>query len=234
MPDKRLIIPSLSQIHSTNPFFADISSAGSKNTEQIDQPIPSPPPSEDTFDPTPDALIAKARVILATDFGIQDPSVLCPDFIWIRPLAEKPLGKVDYLAAGKFFDLRSTFPDLDYRAHDYRVDAEDPLTVRCTIRPVGTMRGPLRLRNEVVDANGKILREPPQAVSFTFDETTGKLKKLCSEFVIDRQVGNTNGLCGVKAASTIAGVEVSDWEVYPAATVLSRFFGRPMEPIKEP
>jgi hypothetical protein len=96
------------------------------------------------------------------------------------------------------------------------------------------MRGPLRLRNEVVDANGKILRGPPEAVTMKFDETTGKLKKLCSEFVMDRQVGNTNGFCGVQAASTIAGVPPSDWEVYPVATVISRFLGRPVNPIKEP
>lgn len=226
-----------SKLHSNNPFFADVSSKSTTDTPKPkEDTTPSPPAIrvDPSFDPNPDALIAKARVVLATDFGIQDPSILAEDFLWIRPFAEKPLGKIDYLAAGKFFDLRSTFPDLDYRAHDFRIDTQDPLTVRCTSRPVGTMRGPLRLRNEVVDANGKILRGPPEAISMTFEGRTGKLQKLCSEFVMDRQVGNTNGLSGVKAAATVAGVPPSDWEVYPVSTVVSRFFGRPMEPIKEP
>jgi hypothetical protein len=94
-----------SRLYSTSPFFADISSKTSEPTEQSASRLR--PRTVDGFDATPDALIAKARVIIATDFGIQDPSVLAEDFIWIRPLAEKPLGKVDYLAAGKFFDLRS-------------------------------------------------------------------------------------------------------------------------------
>ena len=35
---------------------------------------------------------------------------------------DRVLNKDDYLAAGKFFDLRAAFPDLDYRAHDFRLD----------------------------------------------------------------------------------------------------------------
>ena len=241
VPNARRTRSNVGVQNAKNPFFAEFStSPPSKETSSSSPPKQPEPPStppllpREKFDPTPDALIAKARVVLATDFGIQDATVLSDDFRWLRPLAEKPLGKVDYLAAGKFFDLRSTFPDLDYRAHDFRIDAQDPLTVRCTTRPVGTMRGPLRLRNEVIDANGKILRGPPEAISMTFDATTGRLKKLCSEFVMDRQAGNTNGLSGVMAASTVAGVPPSDWEVYPVSTVVSRFFGRPMEQIKEP
>ncbi len=249
------------KLASTNPFFATESGRSSGSTGSSSSSIiggdrssstgitdvstitrqstqsdlgPRPPPLGELFDPTSDALIAKARVIIATDLGIQDPAVLADDFLWIRPLAEKPLGKVDYLAAGIFFNLRSTFPDLDFRAHDFRIDVDDPLTVRCTSRPVGTMRGPLRLRNEVLEANGKILRGPPEAISMTFDERTGKLVKLCSEFVLDRQVGNTNGLSGVMAAATVAGVPPSDWEVYPAPAVIARFFGRPIEQLKEP
>jgi hypothetical protein len=224
-------LPFITNLQSTNnPFFAEIASTPNDAPE----PREETPPAQEPFDPNPGALIAKARIVLATDFGIQDPTVLGDDFIWLRPFAEKPLGKVDYLAAGKFFNLRSAFPDLDYRAHDFRIDPQDPLTVRCTNRPVGTMRGTLRLRNEVVEANGKILRGPPEAISMTFDSNTGKLNKLCSEFVMDRQVGNTNGLSGVMGAATVAGVPPSDWEVYPVPTVVSRFFGRPMEQIKEP
>jgi hypothetical protein len=196
---------------------------GEETTEQF---------SAESFEPLPENLIARAKTVVATDLGIQDSAVLSEDFLWIGPLLEKPLDKVDYLAAGKFFNIRAAFPDLDYRAHDFRVDANDPMTVRCTVRPIGSMRGSLRLRNEVVKPNGKPLRGPPEGVSMTFD-ANGRLVKLCSGFTLDRCVGNTNGLCGVMAAATIAGVPPSDWEVYPLPAVISRFFGRPLAPLPE-
>jgi hypothetical protein len=129
---------------------------------------------------------------------------------------------------------RTAFPDLDQRAHDFRVDEVDPLTVRLTARAVGNMRGSLRLRNEIVQPNGRQMVCPPEAISITFDDSTGKVIKLCSGFAMDRLVGNTGGLCGVMAAATVAGSPPSDWEVYPIPTVLGRFFGRPTSPIMEP
>lgn len=68
----------------------------------------------------------------------------------------------------------------------------------------------------------------------TFDERTGRLKKLCSGFTMDRLVGNTDGLCGVMGAATVAGKPPSDWEVYPPAQVVKRFFGRPTQQLEEP
>ena len=180
-----------------------------------------------------DVLIAKAKAVIAADLAIQDPSLLDENFVWIGPFLDKPLGKLDYLASGRFFNLRTAFPDLDYRAHDFRLDADDPLTVRCTVRPQGVMRGPLRLRNEVVQPNGNRLIGPPEAISLTFDPKSGKVVKLCSGFALDRLVGNTYGLCGAMAAAAIAGVPPSDWEVYPIPTVISRFFGRPVDPVEE-
>ena len=187
----------------------------------------------ESFDTTAESLIGKAKAVIATDLAIQDPSLLTENFLWIGPLLEKPLSKVDYLAAGRFFSLRTAFPDLDYRPHDFRVDENDSLTVKCTVRPLGVMRGPLRLRDELVEPNGKQWRGPPEAVSMTFDPETGKVVKMCSGFAMDRFVGNTNGLCGVMAAATIAGVPPSDWEVYPIPAVISRFFGRPVDPVDE-
>lgn len=129
---------------------------------------------------------------------------------------------------------RTAFPDLDLRSHDFRVDAVDPLTVRLTARTVGNMRGSLRLRNEIVQPNGRQMVCPPEAISITFDENTGKVIKLCSGFAMDRLVGNTGGLCGVMAAATVAGVPPSDFEVYPIPVVIGRFLGRPTRPLMEP
>lgn len=182
---------------------------------------------------TPDGLIARAKIALAADLGVQNGNLLADNFICIGPFLDQPLNKVDFLAAGRFFDLRATFPDLDYRAHDYRVDKVDPMTVRVTARTVGTMRGELRLRDQTLPPNGQQMRCPPEAISITFDPNSGKIVKLCTGFTMDRLVGNTNGLCGVMAAATVAGDPPSDWEIYPALTVAQRFFGRPVAQIGE-
>lgn len=127
---------------------------------------------------------------------------------------------------------RAAFPDLDYRAHDFRIAVEDPMTVRLTARTVGTMRGELRLRGESLDPNGKTMLCPPEAISMTF-ANNGEVTKICSGFTMDRLVGNTGGLCGVMAAATVAGAPPTDWEVYPATTVLNRFFARPVQQLTD-
>jgi len=228
------------------PFFGNNNNNNkpdnNNNNSKLPAPPSMPPPltdsavsEDDDFEATPEFLIAKAKSVIATDLAIQDPTLLDDvNFRWIGPLVDTPLGKVEYLAAGRFFDVRASFPDLEYRAHDFRLDANDPTTVRCTVRPLGTMRGsPLRLRNQLVPANGVLWNGPPEAVSITFDPDTGKVVKLCSSFCLDRQVGNTNGVCGVMAAATIAGVPPSDWEIYPPLSVLGRILGRPLYPLPE-
>lgn len=202
---------------------------------------PSTPPPLDMS--TPEALFIAAKSFLSTDLGITDPNILSDNFVWVGPKVASTgvLNKEEYLAAGKYFNLRSAFPDLDYRAHDFRLvnDSENGSdenlgTVRFTARTVGTMRGRLRLRGETLEPNGKRMICPPEAISVTFDKKTGKVVKLVSGFCLDRLVGNTGGLCGVQAAATIAGAPPSEWEIYPPATVLSRFFGRSVKQIKEP
>jgi hypothetical protein len=65
-------------------------------------PLPPPP-----FQPTPEGVIQRAKLLLSCDLGVQDESLLDPSFSWIGPsLGSKVLKKIDYLAAGKFFDLR--------------------------------------------------------------------------------------------------------------------------------
>ena len=196
--------------------------------------IPNTPPPVSN---NPEALFSRAKSIVSSDLGISDPSIIANDFQWVGPnviSTSGPLSKDEYLAAGKYFNLRSTFPDLDYRAHDFRIDPSDPLTVRFTARTVGTMRGDLRLRSETIPPNGKRMVCPPEAISMTFDGKTGKLVKLCSGFCLDRLVGNTAGLCGVQAAATVAGAPPSEWEIYPPASVVGRFFSRSVKQLDEP
>ena len=183
----------------------------------------------ESFEPSPAGLIRQAKRVVASDLGLQDSFLLDDsNFRWIGPVVDQPLSKTEYLAAGRFFDLRAAFPDLDYRAHDYRIDEDDPATVRVTSRVVGTMRGDLRLRDQTLSPNGKTMKCPPEAITIKFDLRTGKVIKMCSGFAMDRLVGNTAGRTGVMAAATVAGAQISDWEVYPPITVIRRFFGRPV------
>jgi len=196
---------------------------------------PRPPSGPPPISNEAEALFGRAKAIIASDLGLRDPSILADDFTWVGPnvVTTGPLTKEEYMAAGQFFNLRKAFPDLDYRAHDFRLDPMDNMTIRVTARTVGTMRGELRLRSDTVQPNGKRMVCPPEAISMTFDPETGKLKKLCSGFCMDRLVGNTAGLCGVMAAATVAGVPPSEWELYPPAVVVSRFFSRSVKQLKE-
>jgi hypothetical protein len=67
----------------------------------VDKPAPFDPSSSDD-------LINRAKVLLASDLGILDGgSLLDEDFIWIGATSNGDvLGKSEYLAAAKFFDMR--------------------------------------------------------------------------------------------------------------------------------
>jgi hypothetical protein len=182
-------------------------------------------------------LVELAKSIFATDLGIANPSLLSSDFVFLSSALDAPLGKTDYVAAGRFFDLRAAFSDLDYRPHDFRiVPGSDPRTscVRCTMRVTGTMRGNLRLRDGVLPPTGRTMVCPPEAVTMVFENVADdpKLVKLCT-FVMDNGVGNTEGTTGVMAASIIAGKRVSPWEISPPWTVITRFVGRPIPPAEK-
>lgn len=228
LPPRQLARINMGTVVNQNSNSLQMSSQPSTFTPPLSDPA-----DLDDFELSPEGLIQRAKVVLATDLGLQNGNLLADNFMWVGPNFEQPLNKKDYLAAGKFFDLRSTFPDLDYRGHDYRIDIVDPFTVRVTARTTGTMRGELRLRDKILPPNGKKMSCPPEAISITFDPTSGKISKLCTGFALDRLVGNSKGTCGVMAAATVAGEPPSDFEMYPIPTVISRFFGRPVSPLGE-
>lgn len=176
-------------------------------------------------------LILLAQSVVRADLGVADPSLLDDEsFVWISSTIDQPLAKVDYIAAGRFFNLRGAFPDLEYRAYDFRVMDG---TVRCTCRVSGTMLGGLRLRDGTLPPNGKEMQCPPEGVSIDIDPVTGLVTKICSGFCLDRFVGNTNGLTGVQAASIIAGKDISAFENLPVTTVLYSVVSRPAKKLGE-
>ena len=77
------------------------------------------------------------------------------------------------------------------------------------------------------------------SISITYSTTgadRGKITKLVTDMVLDRQVGNTDGLSGISAAAYIAGAPSNAlWDVLagsvPPAVALGRFFGRPLKSI---
>ncbi|KAL7535311.1 hypothetical protein ACHAXR_006412 [Thalassiosira sp. AJA248-18] len=217
-----------------------------------------------------DASSAAAASATASALPFYSSSLLSSNsFVWvsgnnINDGRTGLLTKEEYLAAGRYFDLRKSFPDLEYRAHDFRViydeaqeydsntknqlqlgsgSAEDSATatpierlgrggeisVRFTTMTTGTFRGaPLRLRSMTLEPNGKVMKCPP--TSTQQGEDRGKITKLVTDMVLDRQVGNTNGLSGIPAAAVIGGAPESDSSV-PPLVALGRFFGRPIKPI---
>jgi len=220
---------------------------------------PTPPPL--IFDPTnPKAMIAIAKAFIATDFGIQEaqsPTVPSysssplsdTNFIWvsgnnINDGRTGILTKNEYLTAGHYFDLRSSFPDLEYRAHDFRVyidekreyygsdddgvGSDGEVTVRFTTLVTGTFNGgPLQLRSKVMESNGRVMNCPPTSVSITFatdGSEKGKIIKLVTDMVMDRQIGNTHGYSGIAGAAVIAGEEPNDFLNQPPLVLLGRFF----------
>jgi hypothetical protein len=226
-----------------NPFSNDDNNA----TPTPQSPLP---PFDGT---TEEGLIQQAQRVVQADLGLADSTLLDNErFVWIGPNVDVPLSKTDYLAAGRFFNLRGAFPDWNWRAHDFRLvrpkskstsnDNETTgsrntgtttRTIRCTCRVTGTMRGELRLRNAVLPPTGNTLIGPPEAVSITMDITTGRVVKLCTGFVLDRLVGNTMGTTGVQAASIIAGEPLPPWELLPLPKVVTNVFARPVARIME-
>lgn len=77
------------------------------------------------------------------------------------------------------------------------------------------------------------------SISITYSTTgadRGKITKLVTDMVLDRRVGNTDGLSGISAAAYIAGAPSNAlWDVLagsvPPAVALGRFFGRPLKSI---
>lgn len=105
----------LQAIKIPNPFVRD--NEDSKAEENVEFLPPRPPaalqqkpqsPSEflDNEDLNSEVLFAKARNVISTDIAINTESLLDENFIWIGPNGGKVLGKKEYLAAGKFFNLR--------------------------------------------------------------------------------------------------------------------------------
>jgi len=159
-----------------------------------------------TFPIKPDALIDRCKEVILAQRGIQDGSIdetiYADDFRFCAPFVGGPtpaspedpmpgLGKEQFLASLRSFDLLQAFPDMCNNYHMFRVDPFETNRVWFQTRCVATHTGELLGK----PPTGRKLELPPQAFSMTFNEQ-GQVTLFNVGYVIDRTVGNTGGLGG--------------------------------------
>mmetsp|Transcript_8629 Transcript_8629/g.25966 ORF Transcript_8629/g.25966 Transcript_8629/m.25966 type:complete len:260 (+) Transcript_8629:212-991(+) len=160
-----------------------------------------------TFPITPKELIEKCKDVIRAQAQLQDAenfdeSIYADDFRFCAPFvggatpasAADPMpgmGKQQFLASLRAFDLLEAFPNMNNNYHFFRVDPFETNRVWFQTRATATHTGPLMGS----EATGKRLELPPQAFSMTFNEE-GQVTLFNVGYVIDRTVGNTGGLGG--------------------------------------
>jgi hypothetical protein len=194
---------------------------------------------QDFVDDTPLGRIRHVQRFVADDFGMNNIDQWFPSqndttsFVWITAtVLEQPFTLADYVTYQRYFSLRNkVFPTatiFDYRPYDFRLDDSDTYTVRCTVRLLiqGPRQGILRLRRgSLIPPTNEIqtIECPPEAVSITIDKETGKITRLCTDFVMDATVGNTDGCTNVAAVACSAGYRpYTMYDRYPPAQIYLR------------
>ncbi|KXZ45656.1 hypothetical protein GPECTOR_52g55 [Gonium pectorale] len=164
----------LSQVEGSVPpdlqldFFLD------EEEEMARHPFPIPPGE----------LIAKARKVLAV--GVYRWEDLSDDFEFSAPFIG-PMGPDAFRSTMATMALDEAFPDLAPRYHHFRAD---PFRPHCTHR--GTFKGNLPFG---IKPTGRVIEEPPQTASLSFN-AAGQVCGYTMGYVMDRGVGNTDGLGG--------------------------------------
>lgn len=152
---------------------------------------------QSTFPLKPDQLIAKAKEILASEFGTApgcDGSCLAEDFQFVAPIVG-PLSKKEFIQAFGSFKLQEAVPDLADNSW-FQVDPLEPNRVWFFSRATGTHTGPLNFGGRFLQPTGKRIKMPPQAQSMLFDQDA-KCYTLTVGYCMDKRIGNTDGLGGV-------------------------------------
>eukprot|EP00629_Pelagomonadales_sp_RCC1024_P003960 CAMPEP_0119260124 /NCGR_PEP_ID=MMETSP1329-20130426/659_1 /TAXON_ID=114041 /ORGANISM="Genus nov. species nov., Strain RCC1024" /LENGTH=273 /DNA_ID=CAMNT_0007259541 /DNA_START=74 /DNA_END=893 /DNA_ORIENTATION=- len=152
-----------------------------------------------TFPIKPDALVARAKEVLAAGVGTKDDGECLADSFEFVAAVVGPLPKDKYLKALGNFKLEEAF-DLSPRYHLFRVD------------PLQTNRVWFHTRTNAVHTGdfmgkaptGKEVINPPQCMHMDFEED-GKVKEF-GFYTVDRRQGNTGGLGGAFAFFNAVGI----------------------------
>jgi len=156
---------------------------------------PPPPVLEATEALDEDRLFALTEKLIASRFGLDDPSQLADSFTSSGP-AGGCLPKAQFLDIAASINVEEAFPDLDNQWRDIRVCPFDVNRVWYTSSPVGTHSKDLVIGGEVFPVTGKRWVSPPQCGSAQFD-SKGRCISLTGGYVMDRRLGNTSGLGGL-------------------------------------
>lgn len=145
-------------------------------------------------------LIRKAQEVFASETGLVDESVLADDFRFEFPVVS--LDKASYLKAVRGFGLKEAIPNLNANPYHWRVDPYEPNRVWFTTRTTGTHKGTLKFAGKSYEATGRNIYGAPECLSYVFN-ADGKVASFTGGYVMDRRVGNTDGmgaLFGILAA----------------------------------
>ncbi|KAF5839939.1 hypothetical protein DUNSADRAFT_18220 [Dunaliella salina] len=150
-------------------------------------------PAPGAFPIKENRLIEIAKEVFDKGVGVEDESMITPDFRFEFPVVSLPRDK--YLEAVRNFKLKEAFPNMNTHAYDWRVDPYEQNRVWFTVRNTATHTGPLRFLT-TYKPTGKVVQGAPECMSLVFNED-GKVKTYTGGYVMDRRVGNTQGLGGM-------------------------------------
>lgn len=173
-----------------------------------------PTAAEDEASPRPTAkadekldderLLTLAEQLIAADFGASDPTLLADSFEFCGP-AVGPLRKDAFLAVWRSLRIAEGLPDLQWNYRDASICPYDVNRVWYTSSPTGTHTATLHLGDKEYSATGKRWVSPPERGSMTFDGN-GKCISLTGGYIMDRRMGNTDGLGGVYGLCAALGL----------------------------
>ena len=149
-------------------------------------------------------LLQLAADVLGADFGSAEPSLLSDKFEFCGPVVG-PLAKAQFLGAWSSLRIADGLPDLSWNFRDAAVCPYDVNRVWYTTAPTGTHTATLRLGEQEHAPTGRRWESPPERGSLTFDGE-GRCIAMTGGYVMDRRMGNTDGLGGVYGLCTALGV----------------------------
>ncbi len=175
------------------------------------------------------AKIQAAKAFVQAGLGLEEPGLLAEGFTFLDPLRGSH-NKKAYLSGLDRLNLKAAFPDLDLRAHDFRVDRDDPNKVWFTTRVMGTHKGTLVLGKEEIAPTGIKMELPPEANCVTIGADGKVVRAVGGGIVLDRSVGNSAGLGGEYGIAAALGRPVSAFKHTPPQKVFQDFFARTFKP----
>jgi len=110
-----------------------------------------------------------------------------------------------FLAAWSSLRIADGLPDLNWNYRDAYVCPFDVNRVWFTSAPTGTHTASLLLGEKVHSPTGRSWVSPPERGSLTFDGE-GQCIAMTGGYVMDRRMGNTEGLGGVYGLCTALGL----------------------------